>query len=183
MRNTGQQNHSLFDNLANEMLLAILNSQNKDKNYILNPKDILSIALSCRRFNWISTNANCFFSPYKYKTIRQKASDYHEYKERRLNQLREIQRIRHENNGAFYWNKTFRNRVATGLGLLIGAILAFQFDMDYGPSLLTILASSVLALVINDLIFTHLERSINSSEIKNIPLQFFEEEIVGGPTP
>lgn len=61
MRNTDQQNQNPFDKLANEMLLAILNTRNKDKNYILNPKDILSFALSCQRFNGISLDANCFF--------------------------------------------------------------------------------------------------------------------------
>ncbi|MCW8469725.1 hypothetical protein OQJ19_03510 [Fluoribacter gormanii] len=179
MRNTDQQNQNPFDKLANEMLLAILNTRNKDKNYILNPKDILSFALSCQRFNGISLDANCFFSPHKYNDVRQKASDYHEYKERRLAQLKYAQRVWHEKNGAFYLNKTNRNRMATCLGLLLASILAFTFDMGYGAYFVTTLVLSILALVINDLLFEHLEYSLNSSDVSAIPLQFFEEEIVG----
>ncbi|QMT59409.1 F-box protein [Legionella sp. PC997] len=179
MRNAGQQNQSPFDKLANEILLMILNAQNEDKNYLLNPRDMLSVALSCQRFNGISLDANCFFSPYKYNDFRQKASDYQEYKEQRLTQLKNIQRMRYEKNGAFYWNRTIRSRMASGLGLLLASLIAFQFDMDYGAFFLTTLALSILALIINDLLFGYLERSLIPSEVKNIPLQFFEEEIVG----
>ncbi|CAM2945966.1 Uncharacterised protein [Legionella steigerwaltii] len=177
MRNTKQQNQNPFDELASEMLLEVLNARHQDENYILNPKDMASVALSCQRFNSISLNANCIFFPHEYKDIREKASDYHDYKERQLRQLRYEQRVRNEKGGSFYWNKTLRKAIATGLSLLLASLLAFTFDMDYTYFFLTTIVLTLMTLVINELLQSRLELSLDESKMKNIPLQFFEEEI------
>lgn len=82
MHNPNQQNQNPFDKLASEMVLEIFNTCNKNQRSILTPKDMTSVALSCKRFNSLSGNANCIFSPHKYKKVRKKASDYHAYKEK-----------------------------------------------------------------------------------------------------
>ncbi|HHF7366561.1 TPA: hypothetical protein ACPSKY_001678 [Legionella bozemanae] len=181
MHITNQQNQNPFDELASEMLLEILNARNKDKNYILKPNDMVSVALSCKRFNGISQKANCFFSPHTYKELREKASDYHNYKENQLAKLRLEQRLRNEKNGPFYWNKTIRNRMGCCLGLLLTSLLALKLDMNYEIFLLTALVLAAVAMVVNELIMNHLECSLDVSNAKKIPLEFFEEEIAGIP--
>lgn len=177
MHTNNQQNQNPFDELASEMLLEILNARSKDKDYILKPSDMVSVALSCKRFNGISQNANCFFFPHTYKELREKASDYHDYKENQLAKLRLEQRLRNEQNGSFYWNKTIRNRVACCLGLLLASLLAFKLDASYEIFLLTTLILVAATMIVSEFIMTHLEFSLDVSNAKNIPLQFFEDEI------
>ncbi|KTD41562.1 hypothetical protein [Legionella parisiensis] len=182
MHNINQQNQNPFDELACEMLLEIFNARNKDKNYILKPSDMVSVALSCKRFNGISQNANCFFLPHTYKELREKASDYHNYKENQLAKLRLEQRLRHEKNGPFYWNKRFRNRVAFGLGFLLASLLALKLDLSYETFLLTNFILATVTMIVIELIMNHLEFSLDISNARKIPLQFFEEEIASIPS-
>ncbi|QLZ68770.1 hypothetical protein FOLKNPGA_01550 [Legionella sp. PC1000] len=181
MHNINQQNQNPFDELASEMLLEILNARNKDKNYILKPNDMVSFALSCKRFNWMSQKANCFFFPHTYKELREKASDYHNYKENQLAKLRLEQRLRNEKSGPFYWNKTIRNRIACCLGLLLASLLALKLDLNYETFLLTSLVLTMVTMIVNELIMNHLEFSLDVSNARKIPLQFFEEEVASIP--
>ena len=178
MRNTNQHNHSPFDELANEMLLAIFNARSEDTNFILEPKDIAAVSLSCRNFNQVSQGANCIFFPHTYKELRNKAFDYHNYKEKQLARLKYEQKVHNEKNGSLYWNKNFRNGVACVLSLLFASLLAFKFDMNFATFFLTHFVLGIVTTVISELAFYHLEPAIDADQLRKIPLQFLEEEIV-----
>ncbi|MCW8407730.1 hypothetical protein OQJ13_01910 [Legionella sp. PATHC035] len=177
MRNSNQKNQDPFDELADEMLLEVLNARDNENNYIIDPKDMASVALSCKRFNSISQSANCLFFPVSYRDLREKASDYRDFKEKQLSQLRREQKMIYEKSGPIYWNKTIRKAIACGLGLLAASFLAYQFDMEYSQFFLTTIAFALMTLIINELLSDHFQYSLDQSKTKKIPLQFFDEEI------
>ncbi|VEB38022.1 hypothetical protein [Legionella cherrii] len=179
MHNTNQKNQDPFDELADEMLLEVLNARDNENNYIINPKDMASVALSCRRFNSISQSANCLFFPISYKDLREKASDYRDFKEKQLSQLRREQKMFNEKSGPIYWNKRVRKAIACGLSLLVASLLTYQFDMEYTHFFFTTIVISVVTLVINELLLDHFQYSLDESKTKTIPLHFFDEEIAG----
>ncbi|MBN9228553.1 MULTISPECIES: hypothetical protein [Legionella] len=182
MRNSKQQKQSPLDELANEMILAVLNARNKDESYIIEPKDMASVALSSRRLNMLSQNANCIFFPHMYKNVREKASDYHDYKEKRLGQLQYEQRMRNEKSAPFYLNKAARKTMACGFSLLLASFLAFKFEMSYPGFFLTTVVFTLLSMVINEFLHHHVECTLDKSKLREIPLEFFEEEIASKTT-
>ncbi|MCE0723482.1 hypothetical protein [Legionella resiliens] len=89
--------------------------------------------------------------------------------------------MRNEKSGPFYWNKTIRNRIACCLGLLLASLLALKLDLNYETFLLTSLVLTMVTMIVNELIMNHLEFSLDVSNARKIPLQFFEEEVASIP--
>lgn len=183
MHNNNQKNQDPFDELADEMLLEVLNARDNENNYIINPKDMTAVALSCRRFNSISQSANCLFFPISYKDLREKASDYRDFKEKQLSQLMCEQKMIKEKSDPIYWNKTIRKAISCGVSLLVASLLAYKFDMEYTHFFLTTMVFSIMTLVINELLLHRFQFSLDESKTRTIPLQFFDEEIARKTVP
>ncbi|KTD23821.1 Uncharacterised protein [Legionella lansingensis] len=176
-RTQNVRNENPFNQLPDEMVLSIFNVANKHREAVLKPNDMTSVALSCERFKNVSSDAS-FFSHNKYRHLREQSSDYRDFKEKQIRKLRRDMRWEKEKNGDFYYDKNTRHALACFIGLAMAGGLALKLDTTYPTFLFLFWVFCILNMIINEVLLSYFEPSLNPNDLRKIPLQFYEEQFV-----